>query len=102
MAAQSSELVRITIPIPRELLDQLSVLAWRSDLTRPQLCRRYLANSAREGIRRYADLEGASPELWYAAAIKCWREDNRLAPDAGEAELTVIADRLHPAAGEGV
>ncbi len=95
-----TELVRITIPITRDLLELLSVLAWRSDLTRPQLCRRYLALQAREGLRRYADLEGVSSDDWYVAALKCWREDNKPALDAAEEELTAIANRIRQAGAE--
>lgn len=100
--AALSELVRVTIPIPRDLMEQLSVLAWRSDLTRPQLCRRYLHIAAREGLRRYADLEGASPEDWYAAAYRCWQQDEQAALGRGEADLrTTAADLPRVSGGEG-
>ncbi len=92
-----TELVRVTIPLPRDLLDRLSVLAWRSDLTRPQLLRRYLTHAATEGVRRYADLEGVSPVDWYRAAYVCWAEDGRAAGDAGSQEPISVADRLQQA-----
>lgn len=67
-----SRVVRLTIPIPEELSERLSVLAYQCDLTRGQLVRRYLSESAARAARGFADLAGESVEEWWPTARAGW------------------------------
>lgn len=67
-----SKVIRLTVPIPAELSERLSVLAWYSDLTRAQYVRRALDTHITDWIQGCAELANMRAEPWYATARARW------------------------------
>lgn len=98
MMTTPSKVIRLTVPIPAELSERLSVLAWYLDLTRSQYVRRALAEYMTDRIAGSARLSLKDGAQWYADTRARWlaRGGNTAALDTDAAP---VADWSHGAKG---
>lgn len=93
-----SKVIRLTVPIPAELSERLSVLAWYSDLTRAQYVRRALGEYIGIDVEYAAIAADIAETDWYNAMRARWlaRGGTTAALDT---DTVPVADWSHGAKG---